>query len=162
MVKPAQVLIAAALLAAALPARADDVPPTPESLDRSLPCPSIYGTWEIAFVIGRVRLVPIRPGEWWGGLLMRATIGEDEATLTWMKSDAGGARISVFKSDYPPGKYGNAFYGTAPNGATIGVRIIDGELLDIDPDQRCMLSLGEAPHAPSDDGYQSYIMRKVK
>ncbi|MGE4529564.1 MAG: hypothetical protein AB7D00_14465, partial [Rhodospirillaceae bacterium] len=84
MVKPAQVLIAAALLAAALPARADDVPPTPESLDRSLPCPSIYGTWEIAFAIGRGGLFPIRPGEWWGGLLMKATIGEDEATLTWM------------------------------------------------------------------------------
>ncbi|SBW00036.1 exported hypothetical protein [uncultured Alphaproteobacteria bacterium] len=157
MVKPAQVLIAAAPSA-----RADDVPPTPESLDRSLPCPSIYGTWETAFVIGRVRLVPIRPGKWWEGLLMRATIGEDEATLTWMKSDAGDTRISTYKSDLPPGEEANEFYGTAKNRATVGARLIDGELLDIDPDQRCMLRLGEAPHSPSDDGYQSYIMRKVK
>ncbi|SBW00044.1 exported hypothetical protein [uncultured Alphaproteobacteria bacterium] len=162
MVKPAQVLIAAALLAAAPSARADDVPPTPESLDRSLPCPSIYGTWEIAFAIGRGGLFPIRPGEWWGGLLMKAAIGEDEATLTWMKSDAGGTRISTYKSDYPPGEEANEFYGTAQNGATVGARLVDGELLNNYPDQRCMLRLGEAPHSPSDDGYRSYIMRKVK
>mgnify|MGYP000893355021 CR=1 FL=1 len=162
MAKMVRLLMTAALLAAATPAHADEVPPTPESLDRSLPCPSVYGTWETAFVIGRFGPEPLQPGEWWGGLVMKVTIGKDKAVLTRMKNDFGDKTLSVYKRDEPPPVTDDYFFALNASGAQVGARIIDGELADLYPDRRCLLEVGTAPRAPGLTGLSTYIMRKVK
>jgi hypothetical protein len=108
-------------------------------------CPDVYGVWETAYLVDRQGVREAPP--WFGGLLLKATIGREKTTLVWLKSDdfPNAYTSSVFRPITSFEQRDNRFAGKNAGGADMLAEIIDeSDLLELYPDHRCMLYVGTA------------------
>jgi hypothetical protein len=143
------VLAVLAVLAPACPAAAADAPPVAEGAATPPPaaekCPDVYGVWETMYAVGKFGIEDATP--WFGGLLLKATIGREKTTLVWLKSDdfPNAYTSSVFRPITSFEQRDNRFAGKNAGGADMLAEIIDeSDLLELYPDHRCMLYVGTA------------------
>jgi hypothetical protein len=162
------VLAVLAVLAPACPAAAADAPPVAEGAATPPPaaekCPDVYGVWETMYAVGKFGIEDATP--WFGGLLLKATIGREKTTLVWLKSDdfPNAYTSSVFRRDRSMEQGDDYFYGRNAGGVKVSARIIDDDLIELYPDHRCMLTVGRA-YPRQGGGYNlglRVIMTKVK
>ncbi len=160
-------VLAIVAVCAAGPSWAGDAPPAsggtapPAAAEK---CPDVYGVWETMYAVGKFGIEDATP--WWGGLLLKATIGREKTTLVWLKSDdfPNAYASSVFRRDRSMKQGDDYFYGRNAGGVKVSARIIDGRRLKFYPDHRCMLDIG-AIYPRQGGGTNlglTVLMRKVK
>jgi hypothetical protein len=162
------VLAVLAVLAPACPAAAADAPPPAEGVATPPPaaekCPDVYGVWETAYLVDRQGVREAPP--WFGGLLLKATIGREKTTLVWLKSDdfPNAYTSSVFRRDRSMKQGDDYFFGRNAGEVEVSARIIDGRWLRFYPEHRCMLTVATV-YPRRGGGYNlgpRVIMTKVK
>ncbi len=135
-------VLAIVAVCAAGPSWAGDAPPAsggtapPAAAEK---CPDVYGVWETAYLVDRQGVREAPP--WFGGLLLKATIGREKTTLVWLKSDdfPNAYVSSVFRRDTSFDQGNGYFFGRNAGEAEVSATVIDGRRLTVFPDHRCML-----------------------
>jgi hypothetical protein len=103
---------------------------------------------------------------WFGGLLLKATVGREKTTLVWLKSDdfPNAYTSSVFRRDTSFDQGNDYFFGRNAGGKQVSASVIDNDWLELYPDHRCMLKIATS-HKQNNGTMvtgQRVLMRKVK